>query len=132
MTCASIEPVGELGDVCRRLRALEAWWRPELAQVIREGMAEAAALPERQAQAQEAKRTAEDALSRLTPDSTRATQERWREAQSAVTREALALVSLHASEVSLLSLFGVELWRARKAKWAEGVAVLNSQEREAG
>ncbi|WP_163998722.1 hypothetical protein [Pyxidicoccus caerfyrddinensis] len=130
MTCATPEPVGELGDVCRRLRGLTAWWRPEQVEAIRKAMAEAAALPARQAQAMEALRAAQDARARLTPDGTRATQHLWHEEQSAVTRYRSEAVALRASEVALLSFLDVESWWALKAKWAAGVAALNAQERE--
>ena len=131
-SCTTGQPVGELGNLARRLFALEAWWRPESVVSIREALAEAAALPERQARAQEALRAAEDVRARLTPDSTRTTQALWREEQAAVTRLRNEVVRLRQEEMALLTVLEVELWWARTAKWRCGVAVLNAQERDAG
>jgi len=131
-SCTTGQPVGELGNLARRLLALEAWWRPESVVSIREALAEAAALPERQARAQEALRAAEDVRARLTPDSTRTTQALWREEQAAVTRLRSEVVRLRQEEMALLSTLEVELWWARTAKWQCGVAALNAQERDAG
>lgn len=131
-SCTRPAAVGELGDVCQRLRALEPWWREEQTEAIREALAQATGLVERQAEAREAKRAAEDELRTLAPNGTRATQQRWRELQAEVTRQDTALLSLHASEVSLRSFFGVEQWWARTAYWKAGVSALNAQERDAG
>ncbi|QSQ24888.1 hypothetical protein JY651_08095 [Pyxidicoccus parkwayensis] len=128
--CASPQPVGELGDACQRLRALEAWWRPEQDAAIREALAEAAGIPARQAKAVEALRAAEDALARLTPDGTRATQRLWHEEQRAVTHYRGEVVALRAAELALHTFLDVETWWARKAKWAAGVAALNAMEHE--
>lgn len=131
MSCPQPEPVGELGEVCRRLRALEPWWREEQVEAIHEAMAEAAALPERQARATEALRSAEDARARLVPDGTGATQDVWRHAQGAVTQCRVELVALRQTEVALLALLDCEAWWALTRRWAESVAALNAMEDEA-
>ncbi|QSQ19287.1 hypothetical protein JY651_28570 [Pyxidicoccus parkwayensis] len=130
MSCAGSESVGELGDACRRLRALEPWWREEQVDAIREAMADAAALPERQARAMEALRAAEDARTLLVPDGIGATQDVWRHAQGSVAQCRVELVSLRQVEVALLSLLDCEAWWALVRRWKASVAALNAQERD--
>lgn len=128
MTCAA---VGDLGEVSRRVQALAAWWRPESSESIRKALAEAAALPARQAEAMDSHRAAADVLAQLEPDGHQTTQECWREEQAEVTRTRSVLVALRAEEAALLSLLEVEVWWARKRAWAAGVAALDAQERAA-
>lgn len=110
MSCAT-SPVGELGDVSRRLCALEAWWRPEQREHVARLLEDAAALPARQAEAMEALRAAEDARTQLVPSVT--SQDAWRHAQGSVSQCRQAVASLRSVEVALLTELECELWRAR-------------------
>ncbi|GEL73651.1 hypothetical protein [Myxococcus virescens] len=119
---------GDLTDVARRLRGLEPWWRPSESGRIRQCLEEADALPERQAQAREAQRAAQDELAKLRPDGTPATQARWRELQGTLTAQARVLRELDTEESALLAALSVELWWARTTAWNEGVARINAME----
>lgn len=130
MTCA-VEAVGELGGLCRRVRALKPWWRPEQTDAIPAWLEEATQLVRRQAEAREALRAAEDARAHLTPDGTRATHSPWWHEQGAVTKWRNEVVALQAMEAALRSALEVEMWWALKAKWAQGVAALNAMQAEA-
>ncbi len=120
MTCAA---VGDMGEVARRVRALEKHWRPEQVDNLRKLLEEANGPHARQAEAMEAHRAAADVLAQLHPDGTRQGQGRWREEQAGVTRTRSVLVGLRAEEAALLSALEVELWWARRRHFEGAVAL---------
>ncbi|NOK05788.1 MULTISPECIES: hypothetical protein [Myxococcus] len=118
-----------LDDVCRRIKGLEEVWREGQSANIRKCLEEAASLPERQQAAQEALRTAEAELARVTPDATPSNHAQWREAFGETVRCGVVLAKLAAEERSLWLLLSVELWHARIRHWELGVASANQRER---
>lgn len=131
-SCATPAAVGELGEVCRRVRALESWWRPTEGGNIRQTLAEADGLPRRQAAARETLREAEDELAQLQPDGTTLADSRWREVQGTVTRLRREVVALDEAAVMAQSYLEGELWRARTAGWLAGVRAINLMEESPG
>ncbi|MFP2963367.1 hypothetical protein ACLEPN_37845 [Myxococcus sp. 1LA] len=118
----------DLANVVHRLTGLEEWWREQEAANTRKLLAEAAALPQRQAAARKALAQAEAALAEVTPDGTKGTHERWRESFKETVRCELAIAALDAEARALWLVLSVELWNARKAHWMAGLAEVNEEE----
>ncbi|GHG79863.1 hypothetical protein [Comamonas sp. JC664] len=117
-----------LDDLCDRLERLAPYWREGEAEHIPQCISEARALPARKAEADTAQREAAEALARLAPAISPEVQDHWRELHRAAVRCELALAELANEERALRFALSCELWHARTAHWATGVAKANAGE----